>query len=366
MNVLVTGAAGFIGSNLCEWLRQRADVTLLMFDRGDADRDLREHLAVADFVYHLAGVMRPDNEGEFETVNVGLTKRICEHLLNLGRAVPIAFTSSVQAMLDNAYGKSKNRAKKVLIKYAGQSGARITVYELTNVFGKWAKPNYTSVVATFCHNIARDLPILISNPEHSLELVYIDDVVHRFITDLDISEEGVCSDVTPVYQVTLGCLSELLISFRDMRRKLVLPDLSDEFIRKLYGTYLSHLDPSNLSYALDKRCDDRGCLAEFIKSNPAGQSFVSRTTPGAIRGNHYHRTKAEKFLVLDGQAVVRLQHVLSGEMVTYNVNGTDLSVIDIPPGLNHSIENVGTVDLVTLFWASEVFDPQNPDTYGVR
>jgi UDP-2-acetamido-2,6-beta-L-arabino-hexul-4-ose reductase len=196
-------------------------------------------------------------------------------------------------------------------------------------------------------------------------LVYIDDVVRHFITDLDISEKGLwfCRDVTPVYQVTLGHLVELLISFRDMQRKLVLPDLSDEFVRKLYGTYLSYLDPSDFNYALDKHCDDRGCLAEFIKSDASGQIFVSRTVPGVIRGNHYHHTKAEKFLVLDGQAVVWLRHLVSGRFIAITVCGEDMRPIDIAPGYVHSIENVGTGDLITLFWASEPFDPENPDTY---
>jgi len=358
MNVLVTGAKGFIGSNLCEWLR--SDVTVLTFERGDTDQELRERLAVADFVYHLAGVMRPDNEEEFEIVNVDLTARICKHLLNLGRAVPIVFTSSVQAMQDNPYGRSKCRAENVLDDYSVTGGSRVAIYRLKNVFGKWARPNYTSVVATFCHNIARDLEIQISDTNHSLELVYIDDVMRHFVNEMDATTT--CGwryqQISPAYDVTLGRLATLIRSFR---LGPWLPDLGDEFVRRLYGTYLSYLD--DLGYALDKHCDDRGCLAEFVKSGSAGQLFVSRTVPGVTRGNHYHRTKAEKFLVLNGQAIVRLRHVLGGDVVSYGVSGTDMRVIDIPPGLDHSIENVGAEDLITLFWASEAFDPENPDTY---
>lgn len=362
MNVLVTGANGFIGSNLCEWLGP--NVNLLTFGRENTDQELRELLKDADFVYHLAGVCRPGAKEEFQTINVGLTARMCEHLLSLGRAVPIVFTSSVQATLDNLYGISKQMAEEVLIQYAVHSGARVMVYRLTNVFGKWAKPNYTSVVATFCYNTARDLEIEISDPERSLDLVYIDDVMWNFIAEMNATEApGYYRDTLPVHRVTLGRLSWLLYSFRAARRNLRLPDLSDEFVRKLYGTYLSYLDQDDFSYALTKRCDERGCLAEFIKSSSSGQLFVSRTVPGAVRGGHYHRTKAEKFLVLEGHAVVKFQHVLSGETKEYAVCGKDMHVIDIPPGYTHSIENVGLGELITLFWVSEIFDPQNPDTY---
>jgi len=353
MNVLVTGAKGFIGSNLCEWLR--SDVTLLTFELGDTDQELREHLAVADFVYHLAGVMRPDNEEEFEAVNVGLTERICEHLQ--GRKVPIVFTSSVQAKYGNPYGKSKRRAENVLDEYA--DGAPVLVYRLTNVFGKWARPNYTSVVATFCHNIARDLEIEISDPDRELALVYIDDVARSFLEDLGASGSGMrYRHVEPHHHVTLGDLAGLIRSFRATRDGLQMPDLRG-FSGKLYGTYVSYLE--GFSYALDQRTDDRGSLAEFIKADSFGQIFVSRTKPGVTRGGHFHRTKAEKFLVLEGRAVVRLRH--DDRVVAMKVSGTDMRSIDIAPGYVHSIENVGTGDLITLFWASEVFDPENPDTY---
>jgi len=352
MNVLVTGAKGFIGSNLCEWLR--SDVTLLGFEKGD--QELRERLASADFVYHLAGVMRPENEEEFETVNVGLTERICEHLR--GRQVPIVFTSSVQAMLNNPYGRSKSGAENVLEEYAVQNGAPVLVYRLTNVFGKWATPNDTSVVATFCHNIARDLEIEISDPDRELTLAYIDDVVRSFMEDLGAIGGGMrYRHVEPHYQVTLGELAALIRSFRST---IQMPDLRG-FAGKLYGTYVSYLE--GFSYALDQRTDDRGSLAEFIKADSFGQIFVSRTKPGVTRGDHFHRTKAEKFLVLEGRAVVRLRHLLDGRVVAIKVSGTDMRPIDIPPGYVHSIENVGSGDLVTLFWASEVFDPDNPDTY---
>jgi len=346
MNVLVTGAKGFIGSNLCEWLRP--DVTLLTFEQGDSDQELRERLAAADFVYHLAGVMRH----EFEVVNVGLTRRICEHLR--GRNVPIVFTSSVQAVLNNPYGESKRRAEDVLGEYALPA----IVYRLTNVFGKWARPNYTSVVATFCHNIARGLEIEVADPDRELTLVYIDDVVRSFLADLGSVGSGLCyRHVEPRYHITLGDLAQLIHSFHATIR---MPDLRG-FAGKLYGTYVSYL--GEFSHALSQQIDNRGSLAEFIKADSFGQIFVSRTKPGMTRGGHFHRTKAEKFLVLEGQAVVRLRHLVSGKVLTIEVCGEDMHSIDIAPGYVHSIENVGDGDLITLFWASEIFDPENPDTY---
>jgi len=360
MNVLVTGSAGFIGSNLCVRMR-RSGLDVLTFERENTDQELRELLAVADFVYHLAGVNRPEREEEFQEVNVGLTSRVCDHLLELGRATPIVFASSVQAMYDNPYGRSKWEAEMVLLRYAAECGARTVIYRLKNVFGKWCKPNYNSVVATFCYNIAHDLPIALSDPECSVELIYIDDVVDCFVDELDAKESGGKHrhGVYPVHHVIIGRLADQLHSFRAMNLRL--PDMGDEFTRKLYATYLSYLD--DFSYPLDKKCDGRGCLAEFVKSASAGQIFVSRTVPGAVRGGHYHDTKTEKFLVLEGQALVRVRHILSGETREYAVYGKDMHALDIPPGHSHSIENVGPGDLITLFWASEVFDPQSPDTY---
>jgi len=365
MNVLVTGAAGFIGSNLCEALGQLPDVTLLTFERGDTDQGLRSRLEKADLVYHLAGVMRPDDETEFETVNVGLTRRICNHLLDAKRAIPIVFTSSIQAAEGNPYGRSKRQAEVVLGDYVAESGVYVSIHRLGNVFGKWARPNYTSVVATFCHNIARDLEIEISDPMCEISLIYIDDVVHRFIEELEFPQEdreypGLLLRCAS-HAITLGRLAELIRSFRRMEDDLILPDLSDAFVRKLYATYTSYLP--RFTYPLDKKCDSRGCLAEFVKSEHAGQIFVSSTEPGVTRGNHYHRTKTEKFLVLSGRARIQLQHMLTDEVTAITVLGEDMTVVDIPPGYMHSIENVGREPLTTLFWACEPFDPEKPDTY---
>lgn len=371
MNVLVTGSKGFIGKNLIAWLVREPDIHVLGIDLDHTAADLEQALAAADFVVHLAGVNRPPTVEEFHTINVGFTAQVCRRLLELDKSTPFLFSSSIQAILDNPYGVSKRRAEEVVADYAARSGARAIIYRLKNVFGKWCRPNYNSVVATFCHNIARDLPITISDPAHELELVYIDDVVQAFISEIKASQRNgparagvIYREVEPSYRVTLGRLAELIRSFRTMRTALLVPNLADEFSRKLYGTYISYLEADDFAYDLTQRTDSRGSLAEFVKSASFGQIFVSRTQPGVARGNHYHHTKAEKFLVLEGEAVIRFRQVRSqrSEVIEYRVSGKDFRVVDIPPGYTHSIENVGEGELVTLFWASEVFDPERPDT----
>ncbi len=426
MNVLVTGSRGFIGKNLIAWLAQETDVQVLEFDLEHTQSELAERLAVADLVYHLAGVNRPQSVEEFHTGNVELTAQICELLLRNGRVTPIVFSSSIQAELDNPYGVSKRWAEAVLADYAQRSSAAVAIFRLSNVFGKWCRPHYNSVVATFCYQIAHDLPITISDPSREVPLVHVDDVVQAFleageeitrqksevkgqrsevrkrrdtlhfsplaIKDLPLTAGNpsratlVYCEARPIYTVTLGRLADLIRSFRASRQTLVAPDLSDPFVYKLYGTYLSYLEPSDFAYDLTQRTDARGALAEFIKSPAFGQIFVSRTRPGVTRGNHFHHTKAEKFLVLEGEAVIRLRAIRNQrtgvggqrsevgdqgaegggqgvEVVEYRVSGRDFRVVDIPPGYTHSIENVGDGELVTLFWASEVFDSDKSDTY---
>ncbi len=367
MNILVTGSGGFIGRNLIVWLQQQSDARVLEFDQQHTQQNLADHLATADLIYHLAGVNRPQTVEEFRAGNVDLTAQMCELLLQAGRATPIVFSSSIQAGLDNPYGASKREAEQALADYAARSGPAVAIFRLANVFGKWCRPNYNSVVATFCHNIARDLPIAISDPSREVPLVHVDDVVQAFLA---AGEEGRGQktegsgyyQAMPIYTVTLGRLAELIRSFRASRQTLLAPDLSDPFIHKLYGTFLSYLTPDDFAYDLTQRTDPRGSLAEFIKSPSFGQVFVSRTKPGITRGNHFHHTKTEKFLVLEGEAIIRFRHILSHEIIEYAVRGEDYRVVDIPTGYTHSIENVGDTDLVTLFWADELFDPERPDT----
>lgn len=368
MNILITGANGFIGKNLiCALATRRTDCMVLPIDIESTSADLASALAKADFVFHLAGVNRPEDEREFQIGNADFTTQICHQLLALKRTAPLVVSSSVQALLNNPYGVSKLKAEDAVRDYGARSGARAAIYRLKNVFGKWSRPNYNSVVATFCHNIAHNLPVQISDPDRELDLVYIDDVIRYFLRELETGNKNGLKyvEVEPAYKITLSALAELIRSFRQIRSTLHVPDFGDEFARKLYGMYLTYLKPDNFAYNLERKEDNRGSLAEFVKSYPFGQIFVSRTHPGITRGNHYHDTKTEKFLVLEGEAVIRFRHVRTGDLIEYRVAGRDLRVVDIPPGYTHSIENIGAGELVTLFWSPEVFDPSRTDTHAM-
>jgi UDP-2-acetamido-2,6-beta-L-arabino-hexul-4-ose reductase len=362
MKVVVTGSRGFIGRNLMARLRALGGNVIVPFDSDDSLDDLRAGLATADIIYHLAGVNRPADVHDFETANAGLTRSICAILHELGRRPIIVMSSSVQAALENPYGASKRRAEEALQEFAAATGAAVSIYRLKNVFGKWCQPNYNSVVATFCHNIAHDLSIQISDAGREVELVYVDDVVETFLSDLPGRAVDSRRDI-PSYSLTLGDLAGRIQSFHDMREHLRLPDFSVRFNQQLYATYLSYVPPDSHRMQLDIRMDQRGGLAEFLKSSHCGQLFVSRTRPGITRGNHYHHTKAEKFFVVEGEGVIRMRPIDSPEVIEYKVRGEDFQVIDIPPGFTHSIENIGAGEMITLFWSSEIFDPDRPDTY---
>jgi len=369
--VLVTGSKGFVGRNLCAVLRRREDVELYEYDVNNKPEDLGSTLGQIDCIIHLAGVNRPKDPKEFESGNTGSLKEICSKLQEVGRAPKIILSSSIQAELDNPYGTSKRHAEEILQRFAENSGAECMVYRFKNLFGKWCRPNYNSVTATFCHNIANGLPVQISDPANEIELTHIDDVVEAITAELSLSSPGFrFAPSLPSKRISLGELAEKVKSFRKIRTSLNLPDFRDRFERTLYGTYISYLNNCEFEYGLDIKTDQRGSLAEFLKSPSMGQIFVSRTNPGVIRGDHYHHTKTEKFLVLEGEAVIRFRHIQSesresgvGEVIEYRVRGEDYQVVDIPPGYTHSIENVGTGVLVTLFWASEMFDSDRPDTY---
>lgn len=362
--VLVTGSAGFVGRNLLSAIQPLANVEALCFDVQDDPAGLPRLLERADLVFHLAGVNRPKAEVEFETGNAGLTRTICQTLADLRKTPKVVFTSSIQASLDNPYGISKRKAEDELVQFSRSTGAEVAIYRMRNLFGKWCRPNYNSVTATFCYNVAHGLPVEISDPAREIELVYIDDVVRTFLAELDPTpSECRYRDIPRYTKITLGELAALVRSFGDIRKSLVLPNLADRFVQELYATYLSYLEPADFAYELDVKTDERGILAEFLKSKAFGQIFLSRTKPGITRGNHYHHTKTEKFLVVEGDAVVRFKSIIdSDRVIEYQVSGTSPKVVDIPPGFTHSIENVGTADLVTLFWASELFDPARPDT----
>lgn len=364
MRVLVTGANGFVGKNVCAALAQRKEVDLAGCDVQDAPGTLDRELRLADVVFHLAGVNRPADPLEFERGNAHLTATVCEGLAAAGRKAKIVLASSVQVERDNPYARSKLAAEREVRSYAERTGAEGVVYRLKNLFGKWCRPNYNSVTATFCHNIARGLPIQISDPSTIVDLTYVDDVVTAFVSEIDAAPATGFRLAPPLesYAVSLGDLARMIESFRDHRSTLILPDWSNRFVRALYATYLAQLEPDSYGYSLTAKSDARGSLAEFIKSSQLGQIFVSRTKPGVTRGNHYHHTKTEKFLVVQGEALIRLRQIHGDVVLEHRVRGSDFRVVDIPPGYTHSIENVGPDELVTLFWSSEVFDPSAPDT----
>ena len=364
MNILITGGRGFIGRNLIAHLGEIGGHRLLIIDQEDSEQQLQTALLAADLIYHLAGVNRPQDQSEFETGNTGLTATICNFLLQNKRKTKIVFSSSMQAAFDNPYGVSKARAEDALREYAAQSGAVVRIYRLKNLFGKWCRPNYNSVTATFCYNIANGLPIALSDPSRELELSYIDDVVAVFLEEIGGTQiEREAGALIPAYKVTLGMLANRIQALHDCRKTLRLPDCSDPFIRALYATYQSYLPVEALEYQLEQKRDLRGSLAEFIKSDRIGQIFVSRTKPGISRGNHYHHTKLEKFFVLEGEALIQLRAIDSSEVKEFRVAGDAYQVIDIPPGYTHCITNTGSGELVTLFWTSECFDPNRTDTH---
>lgn len=365
MKILVTGAQGFIGQNLVSELKNRQYHDLLLYDRETEPSLLAEYCREAEFVFHLAGVNRPKEQSEFMTGNFGFTSMILECLQKHSNNCPVLISSSTQAGLDNPYGASKKAGEELMFAYGERTGARVLVYRLPNVFGKWSRPNYNSAVATFCHNIARDLPITVNDPAVIMNLVYIDDVVEEFIAALEgrQHEMGEYCAVPVVHTVTLGHIVELVRSFRSSREERLIPDMSDRFTSSLYSTYLSYLPPDQFSYRLKMNIDNRGSFTEFIKTPDRGQVSVNISRPGIVKGNHWHHSKNEKFLVVSGRGVIRFRRIGSDEVIEYYVSGDKLEVVDIPTGYTHNIENLGDVDMVTIMWANELFDPDHPDTY---
>lgn len=369
MKILVTGAKGFVGKNLISELRNRGYAELIEYDIDTDPALLDEFARQCEFVYHLAGVNRPQDEKEFMEGNFGFTSVLLDSLRKAGNRAPVLITSSIHAAADNPYGTSKKAGEDLLFRYGAESGVKVLVYRLPNLFGKWCRPNYNSVVATFCHNIANNLPIKVNDPNALLNLCYIDDVVDEFIAGLSAAEnrkpDGFCY-VRRVYEVRLGELAAKLYEFMANRETLVMPSVQGGFDKALYATLLSYLPQDGFGYRLDMKHDNRGWLAEFIKSNSFGQIFISRTKPGITRGNHWHHTKVEKFLVIEGEALIRFRRIDGDGVIEYGVNGKELTVVDIPVGYTHSIVNTGKTDLITLFWADEMFDPDKPDTFYVE
>ena len=383
MKILVTGANGFVGRNLCLTLEQMPDVEVLKYDLGD-EAKLDGYAAECDFVMHLAGVNRPKDPAEFKTGNTVFTEDILEKLSARPNPPSVLLSSSIQAALDNDYGKSKAAAEDAVRAYGEKTGAPVFIYRLANVFGKWCRPNYNSAVATWVYNIARDLPIMVRDPEATVTLVYIDDVVRSFISHVeradrvevgaDDSTRSTCStrlnylSVEPSYTRSLGEIVELIKSFHDEPQNLMVPDQADGFTKKLYSTYLAALPEDKFSYPLTMHCDNRGSFTEALHSAERGQVSVNVSKPGIAKGQHWHHTKHEKFLVVSGKGEInfRMADDPNAKIITYKVSGDKLEVVRIPPGYTHNIVNVGDTDMVTLMWANEVFDPAKPDTFRLE
>lgn len=367
--ILITGAGGFVGRNLVATLHALGCRDLLLFEKDDTVETLADYCRRAAFVVHLAGINRPKDPSEFYSGNAGLTDTLLHLLAESGNKAPVLVTSSIQAALDNDYGKSKKQAEDAIFAHGKAMNAPVYVFRMEGVFGKWCRPNYNSVVATFCHNIARGLPIQVRDPAYELPLVYIDDVISCILEAMQSGTvqrdaEGYCR-IHPVHQVTLGHLAELIEGFAAARKgSLGVPYLAEGSLeKKLYSTYLSYLPTDQFAYDLNTHADDRGSFTEVLRSPERGQVSVNISKPGVIKGNHWHHTKNEKFLVVQGEGVVRFRRIDCDEVIEYRVSGDKLQVVDIPCGYTHNIENIGEGDMVTLMWANECFDPQRPDTF---
>ena len=378
MNVLITGAKGFIGRNLVEALKAvrdgkdksrglESDITIFECDIDTDSALLDTYTEKCDFVFHLAGVNRPQDEREFMEGNFGFTSTLLDLLKKHENKAPVLITSSIQAALDNPYGRSKKAGEDLLFRYGEDNGVKVCVYRFPNVFGKWCRPNYNSAVATFCYNIAHNLPITVNDRNHLMTLVYIDDVVDELINALKGEENrnGNYCAVPIEHKITLGEIADLIYSFKTSREDLSVPDMTDgSFSKKLYSTFLSYLETTDFAYKLRMNCDERGSFTEILRTADRGQFSVNISKPGITKGQHWHNTKNEKFIVVKGHGLIQLRKIGSDEVIEYDVSGDEITVVDMIPGYTHNIINLSdTEDLVTIMWANECFNPNKPDTF---
>lgn len=376
MKILITGAHGFIGKNLVAELANikngktsrypiSSDLSIFPCTRETEETLLEEYTKECDFVFHLAGVNRPENEEEFQRGNRDFTGKIVEMLKENQNHPTILYASSSQAQLDNPYGISKREGEEILLQHAKKTGGKVMIYRLPNVFGKWCRPNYNSVIATFCHNMTHGTEIVVNNTETVLQLVYIDDVIREFISALSHQEhtEGDFGYIPTVHRVKLGEVAHLLRSFEEQRSNLEVPNLGDGFEKALYSTYLSYLPSGKFSYPLTMNVDERGSFTEIIRTKDRGQFSVNISKPNITKGNHWHHTKNEKFVVVSGQGLIQFRKIGEEQVIEYRVTGEEMKVVDIPTGYTHNIINEGDTDLVTFMWCNECFDPENPDTF---
>lgn len=365
MKILITGSNGFIAKNLILELQNRGYKDLLLCHRGTVRDDLEKYIEECEFIIHLAGVNRPKDEKEYYLGNVGFTEELIKILENKHKKVPILYSSTILNTPHKLYGESKREAERILQEYAKRAGTSLFIFRLPNVFGKWCCPNYNSFVATFCYNITHGLDIRINDPDAQVTLAYIDDVINEFILCIEkesnVGEEY--PEISEVYKTTVGKVAERILSFKRGRESLQVPDIEDALGKKLYSTYLSYLEPEDFSYKLKMNQDERGSFTEFLHLKTLGQVSVNVAKPGIIKGNHWHHTKVEKFLVVKGTASIQFRHIMTGRAIEMVVSGEHLEVVDIPVGYTHSITNIGEEDLVTIMWANEIFDSKRPDTY---
>ncbi|MFQ3190639.1 MAG: UDP-2-acetamido-2,6-beta-L-arabino-hexul-4-ose reductase [Paraglaciecola sp.] len=371
MKVLITGANGFVGKNLQLHLSERSDVEISCFTREHKLSDLSVLVSDADIVFHLAGVNRPQDPAEFKQGNADLTESLCKALQEAGKDIPVVYSSSIQAASENPYGDSKRGAENELLDHAEKSGSSVFIYRLANVFGKWARPNYNSAVATFCHNISQGLPIQVNDPTAEINLVYIDDVIASFLQVLDgqligsdfIEKDGFV-EIEQQYHISVGELANQIQSFKDSRDTLITENVGSGLVRSLYSTYVSYLEPKQFSYQVPKYGDERGVFVEMLKTKDAGQFSFFTAHPGIKRGGHYHHSKTEKFLVIKGKACFRFRHMFSGEFYELRTSGEQPEIVETVTGWTHDITNVGDDEMVVMLWANEIFDRENPDTYA--
>ena len=370
MKVLITGSNGFIGKNLKLYLSERKEIEVICFNKKDDVSLLPNILKKVDFIFHLAGVNRSKNIDDFQNINSKFTERLCGIIKDINRKIPIVFTSSIHAEDNNLYGKSKQSAEKALINLKNELGLNIYLFRLLNVFGKWAKPNYNSIVATFCYNITREIPIRIDDENKTLELVYIDDVIKRFVELIDETnkktEKKDFEKINPTYHITIGDLAKQLYAFKKINSNLVMENVGTGLTRALYSTFISYLPKKKFSYTLPVNKDYRGSFVEILKTPNYGQFSFFTAKPGITRGSHYHHTKTEKFLVVKGKARFKFFHMDEEIKYELTVNNDKPEIVETIPGWSHSITNIGEEELIVLLWANEIFDPNKPDTYAYK
>jgi UDP-2-acetamido-2,6-beta-L-arabino-hexul-4-ose reductase len=366
MNVLVTGSNGFIGKNLIVHLNELG-IDVVTYTRENSIQDLPDLIRESDYIVHLAGENKPSEEKDFDIVNSGLTASICEVIHSIGRQVPIILASSTQATLDNAYGKSKLDAEIIVRGFENSTGSPVYIYRLPGVFGKWCKPNYNSVVATFCNNISHNLPIKVNDPSFELSLVYIDDVIEEFVRIIQGQQDNKKElSVWPEYKIKLGDLAAQIELFRESRESLISERVGKGLARKLYSTYVSYFSPEQFEYSIPAYVDERGVFAEILKTKDSGQFSFFTAKPGVVRGSHYHHSKTEKFLVVQGEARFGFRHIISDETYEISTSSNKLKIVETVPGWSHDITNIGKEKMVVMLWANEMFNPDNPDTIAYK